>query len=201
MQLLLLRHALTPETGTRLTGRRPGVALSDEGRQQAAALGKALARLPVKALYTSPVQRCRETAKLVGADWGLQPVSYGSFTEVDYGTWTGRTMNSLRRTKLFRMLYIAPSRVTFPGGESLANVQARAVAACEDLASRHSKEMIAVVSHGDVIKSVLAHYLGTHLDLFQRIQVSAASASMVALGEGTAPAVLFVNDVPGRHLA
>ncbi len=198
MDLVLLRHAPTAETGTRLTGRAPGVALSPTGREQAEELGRRLSHLPVTALYTSPVQRCRETARLAGTSWNLTPVPYRSFTEVDYGTWTGRSLSSLRRTKLWRMLFVAPSRVSFPGGETLGDVQARAVAACEALAERHGKHTVAVVSHGDVIKAVLAHYLGVHLDLFQRLVVAPASASLIHLPDGGFPQVIFVNDT-GRH--
>ncbi len=199
MRLLLIRHAPTAETGSRLTGRLPGVGLSADGRHSAARLAERLEGLRLDALYTSPQQRCRETARAIGGPAGLTPVSYRSFAEVDYGTWMGRSLASLRRTKLWRQLFVAPSRVRFPGGESLAEVQARAVAAVEELAARHPRHTVAVVSHGDVIKAVLAHYLGIHLDLFQRLAVGPATVAALELPEVGAPFVLGLNaaEAPG----
>lgn len=193
MRLLLIRHAPTPETGTRLTGRQPGVGLSAKGREMADALGERLAGARLRAVYSSPQQRCRETAKPIAQQAGLSATSYRSFAEVDYGTWTGRSLSSLRRTKLWRQLFIAPSRVRFPGGESLPEMQARAVDAAEELTARHGDHLVAVVSHGDVIKAVLAHYLGIHLDLFQRLHVGPGSVAAIDLPEFGVPAVLSMN--------
>jgi probable phosphomutase (TIGR03848 family) len=194
----LVRHAPTPETGKRLTGRLPGVGLDDTGREIAAAAAAALSEVPYAAVYTSPVLRCRETARILAAPHDLAPIPYRSLIEVDYGTWAGRTLGSLRRTRLWRELLVAPSRVRFPGGETLAEVQARAVAAAEDLAGRHRGRTIAVVSHGDVIKSVVAHYLGVPLDLFQRIAIAPASHSIVHLRDGRTPWVEAVNRLPTK---
>lgn len=193
MRLLLIRHAPTAETGTKLSGRLPGKALSAAGREQAEALAERLATAGTAALYTSPVQRCRETARPLAAAWGLQPATHRGFIEVDYGTWTGRSLASLRRTKLWDQLHRAPSRVAFPGGESIAAVQHRAVAACEHLAADHAGKTVAVVSHADVIKTVLAHYLGAPLDLYQRIVVGPASVSVVDLPPSGQPRVPVVN--------
>jgi len=193
MRLLLIRHAPTPETGKRLTGRLPGVALSAEGVEMAERLASHLEGVTPAALYTSPVLRCRETARIVGATWGLSPVAYRSFIEVDYGTWAGRSLGSLRRTKQWRQLFIAPSRVRFPGGETISEVQARAVAACEQLGTSHGDATVAVVSHADVIRTVLAHYLGMALDLYQRIHVGPASLSIIELPSSGFPTVPIVN--------
>jgi probable phosphoglycerate mutase len=192
-RLHLIRHATTAETGTRLTGRLPGVGLDPNGRDQAAATASSLADVRLGAVYCSPPRRCRETAKAIASHYGLDPVPYRSLIEVDYGAWSGRTLRSLQRTKAWRQLFVAPSRVTFPGGESLLAVQARAVAACEELASTHGTGTIALVSHGDVIKSIMAHYLGTPLDLFQRIVIDPASVSIVDLPAEGAPQVLALN--------
>jgi probable phosphoglycerate mutase len=194
MRLLLLRHAPTAETGSTLTGRAGGVPLSPEGREMARRLGERIASVDVHSVYTSPVQRCRETARIVAESWALQPVPYRSFTEVDFGSWTGRKLSSLRRTKQWRELFVSAARFRFPGGETLGEVQARAVAAAEALADRHAADTIAVVSHADVIRTMLAHYLGMPLDLVHRLDVAAASVSLIHLAPGGQPHVPVVND-------
>jgi probable phosphoglycerate mutase len=195
-RLHLIRHAPTPETGKRLTGRLPGVGLDASGRALAEATASMVAEIPFAAIYSSPVRRCGETARIIAEPHAIRPTPYRSLIEVDYGTWSGRTLGSLRRTRIWKMLFIAPSRVRFPGGETLAEVQARAVAACEELAATHPKADIALVSHGDVIKSMVAHYLGVPLDLFQRIAIAPASVSVIELTAGAAPRVVGVNRTP-----
>lgn len=194
--LYLIRHAPTAETGKKLTGRLPGVGLDGDGTRAAEAAASSLASVRFAAIYTSPVLRCRETARILAAPHALRPTPYRSLIEVDYGAWSGRTLGSLRRTRQWRELFVAPSRVRFPGGETLAEVQARAVRACEELADAHPRHTIGLVSHGDVIKSSVAHYLGVPLDLFQRIAISPASHSIVHLRRGQAPWVEAVNRTP-----
>ncbi len=160
----------------------------------ARSLGDRIASVRVDAIYTSPVQRCRETAKIVATNWGLRPVPYRSFSEVDYGSWTGRKLSSLRRTKQWRELFASAARFRFPGGETLGEAQARAVAAAEGLAERHPDQTVAVVSHSDVIRAMLVHYLGMPLDLIHRLDVLPASASVIDLPSGGAPRVPVVND-------
>lgn len=196
-RLILVRHAPTAETGKRLTGRLPGVGLSPAGRRAAAALSRALADTPLQAVYTSPVQRCRETAAFVAEPHGLRPLPHHGLTEVDYGAWAGRSLASLRRTSLWRLIHTAPSRVVFPDGESLPTVQARAVAACEALAAAHPEATLALVGHGDVIALVLAHYLGVPFDLYHRFSVSPASASTLDLPTGGPARVHSLNVTPG----
>lgn len=193
MRLLLVRHGTTAETGKRLTGRLPGVGLSAEGRQQVASLAERLDGLDVHTLYTSPVLRCRETARGLGKALGLRPVPYRSFAEVDYGSWAGRSFGSLRRTKAWRWLHVTPSRTRFPGGESLPEVQLRAVAACEELSQRHDGRRVVVVTHADVIRTVLNHYLGAPLDLYQRLDVGPASVSTIELPAQGQPRILMIN--------
>jgi probable phosphomutase (TIGR03848 family) len=195
-RLLLIRHAPTAETGKILTGRLPGVGLHDEGRDVAEALARSLEASPLAAIYTSPVLRCRQTAKAVALPHGLSPSTVGGLAEVDYGEWAGRPLKVLARTKLWESVVRAPSRVRFPGGETLAEVQARAVAACEAISTRHAKDTVAVVSHGDVIKAAVAHFIGTPLDLFQRIRVQPASVSIVDVPPVGPPAVIAVNRLP-----
>jgi probable phosphoglycerate mutase len=195
MRLLLIRHAVTGETGSTLTGRLPGVALSEAGRRMASSLADELSDLPVRRVYTSPILRCKQTAAPLAATWNVAPVVDRGFIETDFGTWSGRSLASLRRLKAWQGLFVAPSRFRFPQGESLGEVQARAVAATESLADRHARETVAVVSHSDVIRTVVAHYLGTPLDLFQRIDIAPASVSIVDLPLRGFPRVPVVNAV------
>ena len=191
--LLLIRHALTDHTGKRLYGRTPGVRLSERGREQSRALAERLREVPLDALYTSPMDRCRETASILLEGRRLRARTARDLNEVDYGEWTGRAFGALRRTKAWRMVRTHPAAVRFPGGETLSEVQVRAVRALEEIAGRHPGATVAVVSHGDVIRLSLAHYAGVHLDLFQRLDVSPASLTALLVGDG-GPRVVRVND-------
>ena len=196
-RLLLVRHAPTAETGKSLTGRLPGVSLGEEGRRQAEVTAERLAGERIKAVYSSPLERTWETAQIIAARHRLQPVAHENLLEVDYGTWTGRTLASLYKLKAWRTVVMTPSRMSFPQGESIADAQRRAVAACEDLAWRHRKDTIALVSHSDIIKAITSHFLGQPLDLFQRIAISPASVTVIDLPQGGMPMVLAVNGYSG----
>lgn len=191
--LLLIRHAVTDVTGKRLSGRTPGVHLSPDGRRQAEALAERLSAVPIAALYASPLERCVETAEVIGERRGLGVQLLPQLEEVAYGRWTGRPLAQLVRTSLWTKIQQSPSSVRFPEGETLAEVQRRAVDALEGVAGRHPRGVVAAVSHADVIRLVLAHYAGVHLDLFQRLIVSPASVSAVALGDRV-PRILRMND-------
>lgn len=191
--LLLIRHALTDATGQRLSGRAPGFHLSETGRAQAARLGERLAAVPLAALYASSLERCMETAEAVAAGRRLAVTPAPELLEVDYGRWTGRPLAQLARTNLWREIQLSPGSARFPDGERLWEVQARAVAALDGMAARHRKGIVAVVTHADVIRLVLAHYAGVHIDLFQRLIVSPASVSAVALGDRI-PRIVRMND-------
>ncbi len=194
MILLLVRHALTELTGKRLYGRSQGIPLSDRGRQQAKELAARLADVPLDALYTSPLDRCAETAAPIAEATGLEVRALEGVLEIDYGEWTGRPFTSLRRLKLWKEFHGGtPSAPRFPGGETLAEAQRRAITATLELAGRHVKETVAVVTHGDVIALILAHYAGVHIDLFQRLEVAPASVTAIVLGAGP-PKVRRVND-------
>ena len=196
-RLILARHASTAETGRRLTGRLPGVGLTPEGIEQAAALTGSLTGTTIERIYTSPARRCRETARILAEPHGLTPVPYRSLIEVDYGSWSGRALGSLRRTKLWQLLHTSPTRVRFPGGESIIDVHARTVGACEELATAHRGATLLLVTHGDVIRIAAAHYLGVPLDLYQRLSVAPASLTTIDLPEGGPPRLFSVNFVPG----
>ena len=192
-RLLLIRHAPTPETGKKLTGRLPGVGLGDDGRARAQHTADHLANLDIAAVYSSPIERTWETAEIVAAPHGLEPIEEPGVVEIDYGSWSGRTLKSLYKLKTWRVVQLTPSRMTFPEGENIAVAQHRAVVTCERLADAHRNETIAVVSHSDVIKSIVSHYIGQPLDHFQRIAVSPASVTVIDLPRGGIPVVVGVN--------
>jgi probable phosphoglycerate mutase len=180
--LVLVRHAVTAQTGPLLSGRTPGIDLSEKGVEQARAVGGRLAVLPVKAVYASPVERTRQTAEHIAGHHGLDVRELPGVIEADYGEWTGGTIADLAKTDLWRTVQIAPSRARFPGGESIAEMQSRMVVALEEVIARHPGELVVVVSHADPIKAAIAHYNGMHLDLFQRVIVSPASVTVFELG-------------------
>jgi probable phosphoglycerate mutase len=186
-RLVLARHAVTAQTGPMLSGRTAGIDLSEDGRRQAAALGERLAALPLAAVYASPIERTIQTAEAVAAHHGLPVLPLAGVIEADYGEWTGGRIAELAKTELWRTVQRAPSRARFPSGESLAEMQARMVAALERVVAEHAGDIIVVVSHADPIKAAIAHYTGLHLDLFQRIVVSPASVTVLELSPlGTA---------------
>jgi probable phosphomutase (TIGR03848 family) len=194
--LLLLRHALTEQTGARLSGWTPGLHLSEAGREQARALAERLGPVSIDALYTSPLERCQETAAAVAAAKGLEVTTVEDLGEVRYGDWTGRELKGLRREPLWKLVQATPSAARFPGGESLLEMQARSVQAVERLRLYHQGQTVAVCSHADVIKAVACHYLGMHLDLVQRVVVSPASVTAFAFGP--APHLVRLNDTGGN---
>jgi probable phosphomutase (TIGR03848 family) len=191
--VLLIRHGLTDATGSRLYGTTPGIHLSERGKEQAAQLAERLAGVKLAAVYSSPLERCVETAEPITRERRLEVQILSELGEVDYGEWTGRTFRMLRRTSLWRRVHEAPSSARFPGGQSLEEVRERGVRALETIAARHPRQVVAAVSHGDVIRLVLAHHAGIHIDLFHRLQADPASVSALSLGDG-APRVLRVND-------
>lgn len=196
-RLVLIRHAPTAETGRRLTGRIRGVPLDDGGRTAAQVTSEWLAPVRFRAVYASPLERTWETAEIVARPHRLAPVAHDGLLEVDYGDWSGRTLGSLYKLKAWRSVVMTPSRVTFPGGETLLAAQRRAVAACEELAGRHRDDTIALVSHSDIIRLVVSHYLGQPLDLFHRIAVAPASVTTLVLPRQGMPILESLNALPG----
>lgn len=191
--VLLIRHGLAEATGDRLYGTTPDIHLSDEGKSQAERVAERLSGVKLAAVYSSPFERCLETAEPLAVTRRLDVRILGDLGEVDYGRWTGRTFTSLRQTPLWRRVHQLPSSVRFPGGESLREVQDRAVRALEEIVAGHPRDVVAVVSHGDVIRLLLAHYAGLHMDLFHRLVADRASVSAVTVGEGV-PRVVRMND-------
>jgi probable phosphomutase (TIGR03848 family) len=200
--LILLRHGRSSANVSGvLAGRTPGVELDDTGRAQADKLVGRLAGVPIAEIVSSPMVRCEQTVAPLAADRGLTPVTEPELAEVDYGSWTGSELKTLAKEPLWKVVQAHPSAAVFPGGEGLAGMQARAVAAVR----RHGRRIEAehgpgvvwmACTHGDVIKAVLADALATHLDNFQRIVVDPGSISVVQYTE-TRPFVARVNDLGG----
>ncbi|MEU9997387.1 histidine phosphatase family protein [Streptomyces sp. NPDC048370] len=184
--LILVRHGRsTANTSGVLAGRLPGVALDERGLAQAAALPGRLAGVPLAAVVTSPLQRCRETVRpLLDARPDLPLHTDERISECDYGDWSGRKLAELADEPLMQVVQAHASAAAFPGGESMRGMQARAVDAVRDWNARveaeHGEDAVyAMCSHGDIIKSVIADALGMHLDLFQRIHVDPCSVTVI----------------------
>jgi probable phosphoglycerate mutase len=177
-RLVLVRHAVTAHTGPLLSGRMPGVDLSEKGVGQAEATAQRLAKLRVAAVYASPIERTTQTAQQIAAYHALDVQPLPGVIEADYGDWTGGEIADLAKTEEWKVVQAAPSRARFPNGESITEMQARTVAALDEIVARHPHETVVVVSHADPIKSAIAHYSGMHLDLFQRVHVAPASVTV-----------------------
>ena len=227
--VLIVRHGLTSSTGKALTGWLPGISLDDRGQAQAAALAARLARVPLAAIVSSPLERCVQTASIIAASNG-GPAAHSAelagragangqvagedvkriavqlderLGECRYGDWTGQSLRKLARDPLWRVVQAHPSAVRFPGpaGETMTGMQQRAVAAVRDWNASLGKDAVYLVcSHGDVIKAILADALGMHLDMSQRIQVDPCSLSVVRYTT-LRPFVLRVNDTGADAVA
>lgn len=202
--VILVRHGRTTANAAGLlAGRAAGVSLDQTGCEQAASAGDRLAVLPLAGVVSSPLERCQQTAQFILERQAGNPAALAEpdLTECDYGQWQGRMLTDLATEDLWAAVQSQPSAVVFPGGESMAAMQARSVAAIRrhDAAfeAEHGPGAVwAAVSHGDVIKSILADALGMHLDLFQRINVGPASVSIVHYG-ALRPSVLATNTDAG----
>jgi probable phosphomutase (TIGR03848 family) len=194
--LFLIRHGLTAVTGSRLYGTTPGIHLDERGRRQAAALVDRFEGVRLHAVYSSPLERCVETLEPLAAARGLEIRTSDALIEMDTGDWTGRTLPSLRRTKLWNTVQRNPSRFRFPSGESFVEAEARLLDEIEQIVARHPRGRVVVGTHGDLVGMVVSHYAGAHLDQFQRVTAEPASVSVVYVGEGI-PRILLVNDTGG----
>ena len=213
--VLLVRHGLTATTGQLLTGWTPGVGLDDRGRAQARALGARIATVPLDAIVTSPLDRCQETVAQLTASRsagsagsaengqaprpGGDPVIDDRVGECKYGDWTGKPLAELAKDPLWPVVQAHPSAVTFPGsgGESMLDMQHRAVAAVRDWNARLGKDATYLIcSHGDVIKAIVADSLGLHLDQCQRIVADPCSLTVISYTT-LRPFLLRLNDTGG----
>jgi probable phosphomutase (TIGR03848 family) len=179
----------------RLAGWLPGVHLNDRGRAQANALAEYFSKVRIKSIYSSPLERTMETAEPIAKVKGLPIEKRKGLGEIDCGRWEGQTLKALSRRKLWPVIQHTPSLARFPDGESFVEAQDRAVSVIEDLRSIHKspKASFICVTHADVIKLIIAHYLGLPLDLFQRIVVMPASISILQIDH--TPRLLLLNDM------
>jgi probable phosphomutase (TIGR03848 family) len=204
--VILLRHGRsTSNTAGTLAGRSEGVDLDDKGREQAVGLIDRIGDLPIRAVITSPLLRCRRTVEPLAEALCLEPLVEERLAEVDYGEWTGRKIGELAKEPLWRVVQAHPSAAVFPGGEGLAQVQARAVFAVREhdrrLSDEHGGDALWVAcTHGDVIKALIADAYGIHLDGFQRVTADPASVSVIRYTP-LRPFVLHVNHTGGRLAA
>ena len=188
----LIRHGLTDAVHERISGRTPGVHLNAAGQAQAEELAKRLSGLGIAAVFSGPLERVREMAAPLCQQLGLQLETTAAFDEVDFGEWTNRTFEELRGEPHWHRFNSFRSSVAPPGGELMLEVQARAVAKLEELRSRH--DVVAIVSHGDVIRGIVAHFLGLPLDFIHRLQIDPASITILQL-EDWGPKLRLINGV------
>jgi len=184
--LLLIRHGENDYVKTgKMAGRLPGVHLNERGQKQAQALGEALKDVPIKAIYSSPLERAMETAAPIASAHKLQIIQEPDVMDADIGKWQGKSWKVLRLTKVWKIVQHAPSRFRFPDGESFTEAQTRLANVLERIVATHKKpgDIIAVVFHADPIKLVISHFLGMPLDHFQRLSCDTGSVSAVYAGE------------------
>ena len=195
--LFLIRHGLTAQTGKILYGQTRGIALDERGTAQAERLADRFAPVRLTAIYSSPLERCVETVRPLAERQRLQVLERDELIEMHAGSWTGKPLSRLRRMKRWHEVINSPSTFRFPdGGESYVDAQRRAVSEVERIARRHRRGRVAIATHGDILRILLAHFEGAPLDAFQRVVVDTASVSVIHLGGGT-PYVLLVNDTGG----
>jgi probable phosphoglycerate mutase len=200
MRLVLIRHAHSQSNASGvLSGRLPNIHLSEKGIRQSQQLSERLGNFAVAQLRVSPMERCFETISpwlndvVLKNSPDFEPIIDPSLNEVDYGDWSGKKLITLARKKEWRTVQESPSRMYFPGGEGIAQMQSRAMSVVHELAKLPDSKTAVIVSHGDVIKSIVASALGTHLDEFQRIIIDPASVSVLDYS-GIKPRVLLLND-------
>ncbi|MBE7179531.1 MAG: histidine phosphatase family protein [Mucilaginibacter polytrichastri] len=192
-RFLLIRHATTNSVGKRLSGRTPGVHLSEAGRAEAEQLADRLAHIKLDLIYSSPLERARETAEPLAKQHGLETVINEDLVEINFGDWTDLSFAELQNDKGFQLFNTFRSTAPVPGGERMPQAQLRIVSGLQSLCAKHPNQTVAVVSHSDLIKSAVAYYLGVHLDLFQRIEISPASVTILEVFEETCRVTVLNN--------
>ena len=195
--VVLVRHGLTSTTGKLLPGRASGLHLTEKGVAEAASVAKRLSEISkIAAIYASPLERARETAAPIGAAFKQKVLIHKGLLECDFGDWTGAQLSALMKKQEWTTVQRAPSTFRFPNGESFTEMQARMVGALDAIRANHRGQVVICVSHADPIKSAVAHAMGTHLDLFQRIVISTCSVSAISYS-AFGPVVLTVNSTGG----
>ena len=184
--VLLIRHGENDYVKTgKLAGRIPGVHLNEKGQKQAQALGEALKDVPIKAVYSSPLERAMETASPIAEPHKLMIIQEPDLMDTDIGKWQGRSLATLRLTKAWKIVQSAPSRFRFPEGESFVDAQTRYADAIERIVQKYNKpkDVVAIIFHADPIKLTVAHFLGMPIDHFQRLSCDTASLTVLYMGE------------------
>jgi broad specificity phosphatase PhoE len=181
-KFLLIRHATTDSVGIRLSGRRAGVNLNEAGIQQAEKLAGEFSGTRISAVYSSPLERAVQTAEAISKVLGLQTRVSEDFLEINFGVWTNRTFKELESESLFKQFNVFRSFTRIPEGETMMEAQLRMIRGMEKLCLLHPDETVVIVSHSDLIKATIAYYSGIPLDMFQRIEISPASVSIIKAG-------------------
>lgn len=194
-QILLVRHAAHSHLGQVLSGRTPGIALSEKGRTQASALAASLAGEPIAAIHASPVQRARETAQAIAGAGGVPVEVVDALDELDFGDWSGRAFDELAHDPLWDEWNRTRASAVAPGGESMGEVQERAWRHIAATAARHPEQAVVMVSHCDVIRAVVARVLGLSLDNIHSFDVGPGSVTRLAVGDWGAR-VITLNESP-----
>lgn len=197
--VLLIRHGLNDWVGKRLAGRTPDVHLNEHGRNQAQTIVSVLNELPIKSIYSSPLERAVETAQPLALSKSLHVICNENLQEIDFGDWQGKTIKQLRKLKLWKLVHQEPQKFRFPGGESFVEAQIRLTSVIETYLSAHQEdEIVACFSHSDSIRLILANYLGLPLQNFHKIAVDTASISVLFSknGETFVPYINQIIDKP-----
>lgn len=198
-KFLLIRHATTDAVGKKLSGRTAGVHLNEQGLEQAQHLARRLHHLPISAIYSSSLERAMETAAPIAKLLNLKTIICEDFLEMNFGEWTNLSFEEVRQQPRFQHFNSFRSNTRIPGGEAMLEAQARMVAGLQKLGMQHPGKTVAVVSHADLIKAAVTYFAGIHLDLFQRIEISPASVSIVELYDETVR-IMLVNDTGGINV-
>ncbi len=196
--IVLVRHGVTATTGVKLPGRARGLHLSEDGRRQADAAAARLVKIPgLAAVYASPLERARETAAPIAQARGLSVRIEEDLADLDIGQWTGLSLKRASKRPEWPIIQRHPSGFRFPGGESFTEMQARMASAVARFVKRHPGKAVVAVSHADPIKALVAHAMGTPLDLFQRIVIGPASITAIVY-RASGPMILTVNSTDGN---
>jgi len=183
--ILLIRHGLNDWVGKKLVGRTPGIHLNKAGENQAQTIASLLKDIPINAIYSSPLERARETAQPLSTDISVPIITKDTLQEIDFGEWQGKSIKQLRRLKLWKTVQNEPEKMRFPGGESFVEAQIRLTQAIESINSSHSKdEIILCFSHADSIRLIVAFYLGIPINQFHKISIDTASISVLVFMDG-----------------
>ena len=194
--LLLIRHGENDYLArNKLPGHIPGIHLNKRGQEQARELAQTLSRLPIQAIYSSPLERAVETAEPLAQSLGLGIQLRPDLTDLDVGQWEGRSWKALGRTRLWKVIQQTPSQFQFPGGETFVHAQERVVGALNAIASTNGNELVAIIFHADPIKLAVAHYLGLQLDNFQRLIAQTGSVTILKMDD-SAVKLLALNLIP-----